>query len=256
MAKAAESTVNWMGVLKNLGIVVLGSIVGKIAGSAIGRISGIAGIGVTGLGFVLLDKMDDKKWIGYFTIGTGAGMIASPVMEVAPSSVKGLEGFGALAEDFKEGAKSSTRNLAMKFYLDKTPLAKYLPVSVNGFGSIEAPTEEEAQRIIDEMIEENRKKQLNGADDEEFSGLIEDYNLNGSISEDYKISGLDGEEMGKIKWNVFKNLSPIEQAKTLHKVRQNTKHKKTQACHALPIGDLAEVEEILSGNDLVFDYMH
>lgn len=254
--------IKWMSVLKNTGIVILGTIVGKISGSAIGRLSGIAGIGVTGLGFVLLDKMDDSKWIGYFTIGTGAGMIASPVMEVAPSSVKGLEGFGAFAEDFKEGVKSSTRNLATKFFLDKTPLAKYLPDTMSGLGNPENVSEEQAQKIIDEMIEDNRQKQLNGSDDDDdISGLVEDYNLNGDLSDDYAIAGPeDEEEMGRIKWGKFKMLAPHNQIKALNKMRHNKKLKLKRgkgAMRLLPptIGDLSDLDDVFAGNDLVSDYM-
>lgn len=249
MAKVATA-INWKSILGNLAIVFAGSIFGKIAGSALGRISGVGGIGAVGLGFVLLDKMDDKKWLGYFTIGTGAGMIASPILEVAPSEVKGLEGFGAFAEDFKTGAKSSTRNLAAKFFLDKTPLAKYLPNAMSGFGDLEDVSEEQAQKIIDEMIEENRKKQLNGPEDDDISGLMEDYNLNGSLSEDYGISGgSEVDEMGRLKWgNRLKSLSPENQMRVRKAGGKKSRRRGL-------FGEVGEVEEILEGTDLAADYL-
>ncbi len=202
MATVAENKkeTKWLSYLKNAGIVVLGVIVGKIAGSAVGRPSGALGIGTTGLGFVLLDKMDDKKWLGYFTIGAGAGMIASPVVEVAPSSVKGLSGLAAVGEDAKEGSKDAISNLARKFYLDKTPLAKYIP-GVSGLGDTDQLTDEDAQRVIDEMIKDQEAAKENQATNgfgevEGMDGsLNNDYGVNGtSLTDDY-MNGTDDEEM-------------------------------------------------------------
>lgn len=186
-----KKEIDWMKVAKATGITILGILSGKIAGSAIGKASGVVGLGTMGGSFVIIDKYKDS-FLGYFVLGAGAGMIASPVVAVPTSEVQGLTGFGAVAADAGQGAKLAIANLSQKFFLDKTPLAKFIPTvaGVNGFSGLgnspEQLSDDEAQRIIQEMINEKRSEGTNG--------LSEDYGVNG-LADDYGVG-----DLGRSRW--------------------------------------------------------
>lgn len=179
--------------LVNTLALVGGAFVGNVAGAAVSGVANAApllgGVGVTGASLYFTEGKEDLEWVRFLGVGIGAGMITAPTPVKSSAEVKGLSGIEGVTEDAKSNAMTAFESMAAKFYLHKTPLAKYLKPAaadeqtkgVDGLGEM---TDEEAQRIIDDML--NAKSQVKGLAEVEYEEV-------------QQISGAEGNPFGIVE---------------------------------------------------------
>ncbi len=177
-----------------LGKAVLGTLLGGVTGLAVGTVAGRAsaglGLATSGAGVFVLTKTENKKtWgtvSGYFLIAAGGGMIASPRVTLTASQVKGLKGFEGLKEDSVASAKMAIATISSKFWLDKTPLAKFIPQGVSGLaeiaeiaglGSLGNSETRKAQLILEQL--QNAQMDTSILPKAKLNGLSDDYSVKG-----------------------------------------------------------------------------
>ncbi|MFN8436112.1 MAG: hypothetical protein U0V72_00630 [Cytophagales bacterium] len=196
-------------ILINTAAVAGGAIVGNIAGAALGAAHKsaplIGGLATAAGSFMLAGDEEDKEWLKYLGAGAAAGMISAPVepTSTAASTVSGLSGVDGITEDMKQNAQTAFKNMGSKFFLDKTPMAKYMGIAekseVSGIEENlgETMTEEEARAIVAEMAAQAQQKQITGYEDDEMEG-IEGYEdeFNGIGSTDLMLGESDDEIEG------------------------------------------------------------